>query len=87
MGEAAVIKSPDFEDKESLVSTMVKEIKHEREREKEKDDPSYVERTIVQSGVDFDRCEEASVEEKCYQMAPSHGVWYYTTDKFRRGRL
>ena len=63
MGEAAQSKSPEQEEKESLVSAMVKDIKAEKERGIEQSPP--LERTIVQAGVDFDkRCEEASAREK-----------------------
>ena len=71
MGESSEKKSPPQIEKESLVSTMAKEIVMEREREKEKS-PS-LERTIVQSEIDFDRrCEEASTQEKeSMQWPPS----------------
>ena len=63
MGESAEKKSPPQSEKESVVSTMAKEIKIEKEREKE--DSLSIERTIVQSDIDFDRrCEEASAKEK-----------------------
>ena len=63
MGKAAQAKSPEQEEKESLVSAMVKDIKAEKERGIEKSPP--LERTIVQDGVDFDRrCEEASAKER-----------------------
>ena len=62
MGEAAQAKSPEHEETESLVSAMVKDIQVEKEREIEQSPP--LERTIVQAGVDFDRCEEASAREK-----------------------
>ena len=56
-------KSPDQETRESLVSTMVKDILLEKEKEITSSPP--LERTIVQTGVDFDRrCEEASVKEE-----------------------
>ena len=59
MGEAALSKSPEQEEKESLVSAMVKDIKAEKKRGIEQSPP--LERTIVQAGVDFDRrYEEAS---------------------------
>ena len=62
MGEAALFKSPEQEEKESLVSAMVKDIKVEKERGIEQSPP--LERTIVQAGVDFERrCEEASARE------------------------
>ena len=53
MEEAALSKSPEQEEKESLVSVMVKDIKVEKERGIEQSSP--LERTIVQAGVDFDR--------------------------------
>ena len=63
MGEAALSKSPEQEEKESLVSAMVKDIKAEKERGIEQSPP--LERTIVQAGVNFDRrCEEASARER-----------------------
>ena len=63
MGEAALSKSPEQEEKESLVGAMVKDIQVEKERQIEQS-PS-LERTIVQAGVDFDRrCEEASARER-----------------------
>ena len=62
MGEAALSKSPVQEEKESLVSAMVKNIKAGKERGIEQSPP--LERTIVQAGVDFDRCEEASARER-----------------------
>ena len=46
MREAALSKSPEQEEKESLVSAMVKDIKAEKEREIEQSPP--LERTIVQ---------------------------------------
>ena len=62
MGEAAQAKS-EQEEKESLVSAMVEDIKAEKERGIEQSLP--LERTIVQAGVDFDRrCEEASARER-----------------------
>ena len=62
MGEAAMSKSPDQETRGSLVSTMTKDILLEKVKEIIS---SPLERTIVQTGVDFDRrCEEASVREK-----------------------
>ena len=84
MGETAMSKSPDQEAKESLVSTMAKDILLEKEKEITSSPP--LERTIVQTGVDFDRrCEEASVKERYHIMAPCHGIWYHTSNKFRRG--
>ena len=81
MGEAAISHSPEQEERKSLVSTMARDIKSEKERGIEQSPP--LERTIVQAGVDFDRrCEEASAKER---VAPSHGVWYHTSNKFRRG--
>ena len=63
MGEASLSKSPEQEEKESLVSAMVKDIQVEKERGIEQSPP--LERTIVQAGVDFDRrCEEASARER-----------------------
>ena len=63
MGEAAISKSPEQEEKESVVSAMDKDIKAEKERGIEQSPPP--ERTIVQAGVDFDRrCEEASARER-----------------------
>ena len=63
MGEAALSKSPEQEEKESLVSAMVKDIKAEKERGIEQSPP--LERTIVKTGVNFDkRCEEASARER-----------------------
>ena len=62
MGEAAISKSPEQEEKESLVSAMAKYIKAEKEMGIEQSPP--LERTIVQAGVDFDRCEEASARER-----------------------
>ena len=71
IGESSEKKSPPQIEKKSLVSTMAKEIVMEKEREKEKS-PS-IERTIVQSEIDFDRrCEEASAQEKeSIQWPPS----------------
>ena len=70
MGESSEKKSPPQIEKESLVNTMAKEIVMEREREKRK---SSLERTIVQSEIEFDRrCEEASTQEKeSIQWPPS----------------
>ena len=63
VGEVAMSKSPDQEAKESLVSTMAKDILLEKEKEITSSPP--LERTIVQAGVDFDRrCEEASARER-----------------------
>ena len=64
MGEAAQAKSPEQEETEKiLVSVMVKDIQAGKERGIEQSPP--LERTIVQAGVDFDRrCEEASAREK-----------------------
>ena len=56
----AVSKSPEQERSKSLVSTLARDVKLEREQEQ----PSPLERTIVQTGVDFDRCEEASAREE-----------------------
>ena len=59
MGDSAEKKSPPQLEKESLVSTMAKEITIEKEREKESSLP--LERSIVQSEIDFDKiCEESS---------------------------
>ena len=50
-------------EKESLVSTIAKEITIEKERERENSLP--LERSIIQSEIDFDKkCEEASAKEK-----------------------
>ena len=63
IGEAALSKSPEQEEKESLVGAMVKDIQAEKGRRIEQS--PHLERNIVQAGVDFDRrCEEASAREK-----------------------
>ena len=63
MGQTALSKSPEREEKESLASAMVKDIKAEKERGIEQS--PLLERTIVQAGVDFDRrYEEAAVRER-----------------------
>ena len=71
MGEYSEKKSPLQIIKESLISTMAKEIVMEKERGKEKS--AFLERTIVQSEIDFDKiCEEASAQEKeSMQWPPS----------------
>ena len=77
MGEAAISKSPEQEEKESLVSAMAKDIKAEKERGIEQSPP--LERTIVQAGVDFDRrCEEASARERDTMKWPPAMVYGIT---------
>ena len=71
MGESAEKRSPTQLEKESLVSAMAKEITIERERERESSLP--LERSVIQSEIEFDRkCEEESVKEKeSIQWSPS----------------
>ena len=70
MGEPVDRKSPPQIERESLVSTMAKEIQQEKEREKQS--PLPIERTIVQPEIDFDkRCEEASkIEQESINWPP-----------------
>ena len=83
MGEVAMSKSPDQEAKESLVSTMANDILLEKEKEITSSPP--LERTIVQTSVDFDRCEEDSVRERDTMKWPPAMVYGITSYKFRRG--
>ena len=77
MGEAAMSKSPGQEEKESLVSTMAKDILLEKEKEITSSPP--LERTIVQAAVDFDRkCEEASARERDTMKWPPAMVYGIT---------
>ena len=77
MGEATISKSPEQEEKESLVSAMAKDIKAEKERGIEQSPP--LERNIVQAGVDFDRrCEEASARERDTMKWPPAMVYGIT---------
>ena len=71
MGESAKKRSSPQLEKESLDSTMAKEITIEKERERENSLP--LERSIIQSEIDFDKkCEEASAKEKeSIQWPPS----------------
>ena len=87
MGEAVISKSPEQEEKESLVSAMAKDIKAEKERGIEQSPP--LERTIVHAGIDFDRrCEEASARERdTMKVASSHGVWYHNLKQVQERRV
>ena len=80
MGESLEKRSPPQLEKESLDSAMAKEITMEKERERES--PRPLERSIIQSEIEFDRkCEEESVKEKgVHTMASTYDVWCYTTD-------
>ena len=63
IGESVEKRSPLQLEKGSLVSVMAKDIKTEKEREREKSLP--LESSVIQSEIEFDRkCEEESVKEK-----------------------
>ena len=75
MEEAAITKSPDQEEKESLAGARAKDVLLEKGREI----TSSLERTIVQGGVDFDRrCEEASIIERDTMKWPPAMVYGIT---------
>ena len=89
MGESAEKRSTPWLEKESLVSAMAREITIGKERERESS--LLLERSLIQSEIDFDKkCKEASdIENESIQWPPVasiYGVWYYTTNQFKRER-